>query len=483
VCRSVTAHGVCLLRSARETAMTAPVPPPPPRVWYRLALLVALGGLFAAQKYVEVRKEVRLPGGVEFANSGNAKVALGVGVTVLLLLLLVEFAVVALPRLFRRPPVFPPAHRDWPRFVFFLFAAPLLFADLQSRLLSGYLPSVGSSPPLWVASAWTAGWLAFAVASLWLPPGRGVATVGFTAAVVVTRLFAYWHLPFADIGGDMLSTIDRSQDLMLAGRFPYIDDPRPIMPYWPGTFLLYTPAKLLGVDFRLMNLLVEVGTVVAVGGLGGGDREDRWRTAVERMALPLLMLLPNWTYYSAETQYPVSVLMAVLVARAVWAGGGRTQAVALGLAVAVSQTFGALAVFLFPHWVRRFGWRGAAKLTGLSVLACLPLVGPFLVWDAGEFFRVSLLSLEPFPPELLLGRFTLRPAVDLLHPQAAAALLGLVVLGAVLLNARRRATPTAVAVTLALGYCLVLLLLHRTFTHYFLPVVAMVVSVPYSRQK
>lgn len=117
--------------------MTAPVPPPQPRVWYRLVLLAALAGLFAAQKYVEVRKEVRLPGGVEFANTGGTKIALGVGVSALLVLLLVEFAVVALPRLFRPPAAPPPVRRDWPRFIFLLAATPLLFADLQSRLLAG----------------------------------------------------------------------------------------------------------------------------------------------------------------------------------------------------------------------------------------------------------------------------------------------------------------------------------------------------------
>src|SRR5262249_36411598 len=159
--------------------------------------------------------------------------------------------------------------------------------------------------------------------------------------------------------------------------------------YWPGTFLLYTPAELLGVDYRVMNLIVEVATVLVVGSvrLNGGQEPG---AVTARLALPLLMLSPTWTFYSAETQYPVSVLAAVLFCRQLTSRGGTAQAVALGAAVAVNQTFGVFGLFVLPYWIRKFGLWRAALFTVLSLLVCAAAISPFVLWDAREFFRVTL---------------------------------------------------------------------------------------------
>ena len=87
---------------------------------------------------------------------------------------------------------------------------------------------------------------------------------GLAGLVVAVRLIGLAATPFDRIVGDMLATIDRSLDLLFAGEFPYVNFPPP-MPYWPGMFLAYAPAKWLGLDLRVMNLLIDgVGAAGAV---------------------------------------------------------------------------------------------------------------------------------------------------------------------------------------------------------------------------
>lgn len=429
-----------------------------------LAAVVLFAAVLAAQKFVEARSEFRLPGVGRVANDLPIKTALGVAVSVALLV-----AVGGVIAAAGRPD--PPAddrRRVRARFVGFLAAGTLAVLTLHGKLVAGYVVAVPPAPG-WVVAAVGGGWLAFAVVSLQLPATWWVAAVGYAGLVAVIRAVSFYTLPFEAIGGDMLAVIDRGLGLMFQGRFPYIDQPPPAMPYWPGTFLPYAVPKLAGADLRWVNLAADVGTVLLVCG--------RTARPAAGFALPVLLVTPMWAYYSAETQYPPSVFAAVLLARA-WAGGGlRAQAFAVGLAVAVNQTFGVLAVFLFPCWVRWYGWRAAVFAVAGAVGVCGLLVGPFLVWDGREFLRVTTAALDPFGPETIAGRFSLRPAFTTagVPPEWAA---GLAVVGVFATLAVRRPAPGRGFGLAVFGYCVVLLMLHRTFTHYYLPVLAAAVALP-----
>ena len=267
------------------------------------------------------------------------------------------------------------------RTAFFLMAGLFFFASMQGRYLSGYIAATPSPGPA-VALAWLSAWVGFALISLRHPPRWGVDLCGFVGLILVSRLYAYSYLPMIDIPGDMLSIIDRTLDLLIQGKFPYIDDPPPAMPYWPITFLQYAPPKVAGWDLRLSNLIVEVATVAVAFHFLTDRCLDHSDAVTARLALPTAMLFPSWTFYSAGTQYPVSVLLATLYCRSVTCLQGRSQAVTLGGAVAANQTFGALGLFLFPFWVRWFGPMRALRLTATALGICLLIICPFLFWNA-----------------------------------------------------------------------------------------------------
>lgn len=455
--------------------------------WYRSALVVALFLVFSLQKLVQVRQVLRLPHVFEVENSGATKQWIGSCVSLLLLALLLEFATARVARWvvclrpFRkgRDATPAPCSATCHRGVYYFLAGLFLFADLQGQFIAGYI-AAPPSPGTAVALAWLAAWSGFALISLRRPPRWSVDLCGFLVLILVSRLHAYSCLPMSKISGDMLSTISRTLDLLIQGKFPYIDVPPPAMPYWPITFLQYAPCRLFGWDLRVANLVAELATVMVAFRFFPKDCLRNSDAVTARLALPTAMLFPSWTFYSAETQYPVSVLLAILFCRSVSCFQGRSQALALGAAVAANQTFGALGLFLFPFWGRWFGPMKAFRLTAKALILCLLIISPFLLWNAPEFFRVSLLSLKPFTPDQMAGTFSLRPVLDGLSPWVAPFLLVLTFAVVATFGFTWRGSKTEASVVITLGYCVVLLLLHRSFSHYFLPVIAMILAAPHS---
>lgn len=456
--------------------------------WYRPALVVALFFVFSLQKLVQVRPVLRLPHLFELENSGPTKQWIGICVSFFLLALLMEFATarvakwgVCLLQSFGtgRNSAFSPCSPACHRGAYFILAGLFLFVGLQGRFITGYIAAT-PSPGTAVALAWLVAWSGFALISLRHRPRWRVDLCGFLGLILVSRVYAYSYLPMPKISGDMLATINRSLDLLIQGKFPYIDVPPPAMPYWPITFLQYAPCKLLGWDFRVVNLIVELATVVVTFHFFSKDSLRHADAVSARLALPTAMLFPSWTFYSAETQFPVSVLLAVLFCRSVACFQGRSQALTLGVAVAANQTFGAFGLSLFPFWGRWFGPLKALRLTAIALVVCLLIISPFLSWNAPEFFRVSLLSLKPFTPDQIAGTFSLRPVLDGLLPWGAPFLLALTFAVVGTLGVTWRGSKTEASVVITLGYCVALLLLHRSFSHYFLPVIAMILVAPHS---
>lgn len=450
-----------------------------PLTRYRLAMLLAILFVFALQKFIAFQKPYALARLLKVDDLNLLKMWLGVLVSFLLVVVLMEYAWAFIPRLVRERSWFRPRVHSLAYYesAIYLLASLFLFGDLQGRLLRGFIP-VQPSPPLATALVWMLVWVALFAATSRLKAWLDVDLARFLFLIGLTRLTMYSCVPFEAIYADMLRTIDRSLGLLLAGAFPYIDAPPPPMPYWPLTFLAYLPTRLMGWDLRATNLVVDLATVVVALRFGIDRRDDPRRTIAARLWLPLLMLYRTWAGFSVDTQYPISVLFAVLFARSLATKGAATQAVILGSAVAANQTFGIFGPFVLPFWIRRYGPRRAARMTLIAASTCLAFIAPFVLWNAKEFFRVTLLSLKPFPASFLAGQFSIRPLVEGAFPNASLVLIGLTVVVVGVLN-WFQVDRARIAATTAIGYCVFLLLLHRTFTHYYLPVMAMVVCLNY----
>ena len=101
------------------------------------------------------------------------------------------------------------------------------------------------------------------------------------------------------------------------------------------------------------------------------------------------------------------------------------------------------------------------------------MLSPFLIWNAAEFFRVTIFSLVPFESAQFWGRFTLVPLISQVHPHAPWFLFFATILCTMLVSARCRTYQGFLAVS-GLGLFVLLALLHRTFSHYYLPAIALV---------
>ena len=87
--------------------------------------------------------------------------------------------------------------------------------------------------------------------------------------------------------------------------------------------------------------------------------------------------------------------------------------------------------------------------------------------------------MKPFTADRMAGTFSLRPLLDGLSPWAAPFLLALTFAVVMTVGFVGRGSKTDAAVIITLGYCVALLLLHRSFSHYFLPVIAMILVIPH----
>jgi hypothetical protein len=434
---------------------------------YRSLVLIAAALVFAAQKPLEVRADLL---------SIATRTLLGYVVSVAFLWLLYEYA--GRPKAASTAPATSTAGRrlGWllgrsgssrlMERLLILCATASLVLGLGSEWTYGYILTYAAPVPRALAAALMAAWLVGAVWLLARPRPTGAWMVMLLAAAASTRALACLLTPAPT--GDMLPVIDVALDAMLNGEPPYRIYP-PALPYLPGTFLSYLPAGLLGIDLRWSNAVVDLITIVVLM-FPARHRPPTLST----LALPVAMLMPSWVIYGVDTTMPPSVLMATLVGLALVKAGPRTQSLLLGFAVATNQTFVVLAVCVGAYWIRRYGLTRAARLALLSLVPFLVLVVPFILWDPTRFFDATI-GLQPFPPELFVGRMTLRPLVAAISP-AAPALVTLLGVAAAVWYAHRHGSGATTMAAAGLASAVLFLLLHRTFTHYYLPAMAMVLT-------
>lgn len=367
----------------------------------------------------------------------------------------------------------------------YAFLTLLLVVSAFSRETAPFFALLPSPPPTLSLTILVCFWAALLV---WVAcKGHSNVSMAFAVVglVVGTRILMMGIWPFQRLDGDMLATIDLGLDELIAGRFPHVDFPPP-MPYLPGTFLAYLPAKLLGLDLRWTNLVLDAAAVVATLHLAR-RLADRGRTGpaagadarplLNQLLLPCLMLHPVWIQYCVNTQYSPCLLLTLLLGFAVLFENHKAQAVALGLAVGSNQMLGACGPILFAHWLGRVGPRRAAGLALLAVAVFLLVIAPFLLWNPGRFIEVAFLSRNRFDDALMAGRFTLLPLASRLVPRAD--LIGSAVVLAmaswVVLGSRRASTTVA---AMAAGLCAALMFQPVSFAHYFLPAIVLASVTP-----
>ncbi len=306
--------------------------------------------------------------------------------------------------------------------------------------------------------------------------------VGFVGLTAGTRLLTMSAQPFHRLDGDMLATIDRSLNELLAGRFPYLDFPPP-MPYLPVTFLAYLPPKLLGLDLRWTNLIVDAAAVGATFCLArrlaerGRPASPDCSPLLNQLLLPCLMLHPVWVQHGANSQYAPCLFLTMLLGFAVLFENHKAQAVALGLVVGSNQMLAACGPILFAHWLGRVGARRAAGLAVVSAAVFLAVITPFLLWEPGRFVEVAFLSRNRFDDALMAGRFTLLPLASRLIPRAVlvGSAMALAAAAWVVLGSRR---PSTAGAAMAAGLCAALMFQPVSFAHYFLPAVVLASVIP-----
>lgn len=195
-----------------------------------------------------------------------------------------------------------------------------------------------------------------------------VAAAGLAAATTGYALVVLGSTPVIDVW-ELLQGAGRG---LADGRNPYeltfpasppgqVDD---CFTYLPATMLLTAPGVWLGGDARWAELVLLVGTGVALG------RHLRDRGA-PRLSLALLVVVLPATAYVVQQAWTETVLLPALVATAVLADRGRTgwAAVAFGVALASKQHVVLLAPLLL---LCRFRLRDLATAAGTAAALTLP---------------------------------------------------------------------------------------------------------------
>jgi len=439
-------------------------------VWHRGSAMAVIAGLLGLQRLVGVHA------------TGEAKLLIGHVLSLALCAAVMELGSPTLCRWFIKPSA--TANVNKPARVYVLLTL-LLVVSAFSRDTARFFALFPSPPPTIPLAVLVGLWIAFLVRVVHQGFSNASMAVALVGLAVGVRVLNLGTLPFHRLDGDMLATIDRGLEELMSGRFPYANFPPP-MPYLPGTFLAYLPAKLLGVDLRWANIVLDAMVVVATihlaQRLANRSRAGHSASAgsgplLNQLLLPCLMLHPVWIQYGVNTQYSPSLLVTLLLGFSVLFGNHLAQAMALGLAVGSNQMLGACGPILFAHWLGRFGPRRATGLALLAAAVFLLILAPFLLWEPRRFIEVAFLSRNRFDDALMAGRFTLLPLASRLVPRAdlVGSAAALATASWVVLGSRKPSTTVA---AMASGLCAALMFQPVSFAHYFLPAIVLASVIP-----
>jgi hypothetical protein len=397
--------------------------------------------------------------------TGTSKELTGYIISIAFFLAVAEFATLAVGRWLGRGKLRETSTVSLPTVM--MIGTGLLVLNLGAKALSPYFTLQHRPPPVGGVILTITAWVGVLILARRSKAPARVCLLGLAGLVGVSRLLVLLVVPLERLTGDMLATINKSLALLLAGRFPYVSFPPP-MPYLPGIFLAYAPTKWLGGDMRLTNVVCETLTALVAAGLFWRGTAPPRRIEIGRVALPLLMLNPVWTYFGTNTQYAPFLLVTVVFGRAMLAAGPLTQAGTLGLLLGTNQMLVVAVPIVFGWWIGQHGIKRALGLGVVSAVVFLAILAPFLAWNPSQFLRIAFDRRGSLPASVLAGRFTLFPLI-----RGSSPLLTLVILVAGMLVARHAKHPATVVATIAVALCAAMLVQPVSFTHYFLPVMAL----------
>ena len=259
--------------------------------------------------------------------------------------------------------------------------------------LTCYFYSAKLAPLSWIIVAVLVPCLAGATSWRW---GSRAAVWSFLAGAFLLIVFLASRLAHDQAGGDMLQIIDFAVRDLLQGNSPFhryltVSGKEVLFGYWPGIWLPYIPVIALGLDMRVLNVLL-IGLLIALfwKASGGGERGARILGCV---LMPLLLSSPLmqmalsghlWLYWL------LSVLCLWLVIRRQY----MLAALVFGLCLAARPTALFLAGPIAAYVWTRDGARAAISggmVTGVVVLA---LNAPFYLLYGDDFVRASYGALS-----------------------------------------------------------------------------------------
>jgi hypothetical protein len=161
--------------------------------------------------------------------------------------------------------------------------------------------------------------------------------------------------------------------------------------FWPGLWLPYMGPYLLGIDIRLVHIVIVVGVSLVFSRFlcGKGDLEVRKKSAIPLAAFSALSLFifssepilfaniahtpPQWLW--------ISCLAAAILLKRPW-----MAAVFLGIVLSSRQTAVVYGPLMAIYWLRTYGSiRTAAILSGVAGGVFLAVCGPFLLLNPHAF--------------------------------------------------------------------------------------------------
>jgi hypothetical protein len=334
--------------------------------------------------------------------------------------------------------------RDWSRLAALLCGCELtlsLFFALPTRLA---LTAIGA--------------LALLLAFLWRWLGAGAVVVAAVAVGFMVYVVSIAVVPIDPIHADMLPFIGHAIDVWRAGGDPYTADfsgitANPFL-YLPAQWLVFLPARALGVDLRVVNLLsaaAMIGLVEWRARRGQPElRAGVYPVMLSPLLLPMMYSGQVWPYWL------VILGLALLLLRGRWAWAGGAAGLAIGFRQTALLAGGALVVGLFHRLPLRV-WLGALVAAAAALgFSTAPFIASFASVRAMLLFgpsRALALAHEMGNPANQIASSNLLQAVGLARfDLGLEALAGLAAMLVAHRAARHGVRPVLVAA--GLGYAL-----------------------------
>jgi hypothetical protein len=217
------------------------------------------------------------------------------------------------------------------------------------------------------------------------PPPLPIAAASVVVLGVALRATMIAATRIDALRADMLPVIEQALDDLLSGRSPYHMHQMPSwevpLSYLPGTFGAYLPARLLRIDLRWTNLVVELGLGLILWrrARSGGDP-----ATIAFLLWAWTFVDPQVVYWSVDSEHPI-LWTALAVALFAAVDDRRFAAADLGYVLATSP------LGIFPLGMSAFSWWRERTLTRalgrglLAIVVCVAILGPFVAWSPREF--------------------------------------------------------------------------------------------------